>query len=57
MFNIIVSPLLFGVRPILASNIAFSIALKHYLSNGLMQSCLASGIDILASCLSGVSAP
>ena len=51
------SPLLFGVRPILASKMAFSISPNILLSNGFIDYCLASGIEILASCFNGVGAP
>lgn len=51
------SPLLLGVTPKFASKIAFSIAPRHDLSNGLIDSCLASGTDIFAKLLSGVGVP
>ena len=57
IFKIIISPLLLGVKPIFASYIPFSIAPIELLSNGLIQSCLASGIEIVASCFKGVSTP
>ena len=49
--------MLLGVTPKLASKIAFSIAPRHDLSNGLIDNCLASGIDIFAKLLSGVGTP
>jgi len=45
---------LFGVSPILDSNIAFSINESVDLSNGLICNCLASGIEITANCFNGV---
>ena len=51
------SPLLLGVTPRLASNMAFSIAPRILLSNGLIFICLASGTDIVASCLTWVGVP
>ena len=39
------------------SKIAFSIPPKIPLSKGLIINCLASGIEILASCFNGVGAP
>ena len=50
-------PSLFGVRPTSDSMIAFSIALIEALSYGWTVSSRASGALIVASCLSGVSAP
>ena len=57
IFKIIISPLLFGVKPILASYIPFSIALKALLSKGLIANCLASGIEIFANCFICVGSP
>ena len=41
----------------LGKAIAFSIADKQLLSNGLINNCLASGTDIVASCFNGVGTP
>ena len=50
IFKIITSPLLFGVSPIFASYIPFSIADKQLLSKGFICNIRASGTEILASC-------
>ncbi len=44
-------------KGIYEANIAFSIPLKQLLSNGLINNCLASGTEIVASCFKGVKLP
>ena len=51
------SPVLLGVNPKSASNIAFSILARQDLSNGLIWSLLASGTDMVANWLTRVRVP
>ena len=53
----IFSPLLEGAKPRLETIIAFSIAPMAFLSQGWIEMVMASGIETLATCESGVIAP